>query len=221
VVVHTAVSADGRSVGFEPRVDVYYRLAASFREDVTLTGADTLLAARGQEGDGPTEPLPPPADGPLLAVTDSRGRLHDFAPLIGAGIWRGVLVLCSQATPADHLAHLDEVGVPWVSLGVESVDLGAAMALLGREHGTRTVRVDSGGRLSGALLWARLVDELSLLIHPVAVGGRSAALALGADGSPPFATGTPLGHPVVEPLEDGLLWLRWTVARHGAAAESG
>ena len=32
------------------------------------------------------------------------------------------------------------------------------------------MRVDSGGALNGALLRAGLVDEISLLVHPVLVG---------------------------------------------------
>lgn len=214
VIIHTAVSADGRTDGFQPRVDVYYRLARSFDEDVTLTGADTILAASSApEAAGP--PSPPPSDGPLLAVTDSRGRVRDYGPLLGAGIWRGVLALCSDATPQSHLTHLAGTGIPAARCGTDRVDLAAALALLAAEQDAHTVRVDSGGRLNGALLRAGLVDEVSLLVHPVAVGGHSARSALVADDLLPGATGNPLAGPAVELLDEGLLWLRWTVSPDG------
>ncbi|MQA97669.1 MAG: hypothetical protein GEV11_24725, partial [Streptosporangiales bacterium] len=44
VVVHVAVSLDGATVGFQPDVALFYRLAGTWREDVTLAGADTILA---------------------------------------------------------------------------------------------------------------------------------------------------------------------------------
>jgi 2,5-diamino-6-(ribosylamino)-4(3H)-pyrimidinone 5'-phosphate reductase len=143
VVIHTAVSADGRTDGFHPRIDVYYRLARSFEEDVTLTGADTILAASASAPEA-RPPAPPPSDGPVLAVTDSRGRVRDYEPLLGAGIWRSVLALCTGATPASHLTHLADAGIPAARCGTDRVDLAATLALLAREHDARTVRVDSG-----------------------------------------------------------------------------
>ena len=48
----------------------------------------------------------------------------------------------------------------------ERVDLPELLRVLHRDHGVDTVRVDSGGKLAGALLDADLVDEISLLVHP-------------------------------------------------------
>jgi hypothetical protein len=44
VVIHAAVSLDGATTGFEADVGRFYALAAGFHEDVTLAGADTILA---------------------------------------------------------------------------------------------------------------------------------------------------------------------------------
>ena len=44
VVVHVAVSLEGATTGFEPDVGRFYELARRWDEDVTLTGADTILA---------------------------------------------------------------------------------------------------------------------------------------------------------------------------------
>jgi 2,5-diamino-6-(ribosylamino)-4(3H)-pyrimidinone 5'-phosphate reductase len=48
VVVHSAVSLDGATTGFDIDLQRYYSYAGSFREDVTLTGADTILAQEEQ-----------------------------------------------------------------------------------------------------------------------------------------------------------------------------
>lgn len=44
VVVHVAVSVDGATTGFAPDIGRFYDLARTWREDVTLAGADTILA---------------------------------------------------------------------------------------------------------------------------------------------------------------------------------
>jgi len=141
VVLHVAVSVDGATKGFEPDVGRFYGLAATWREDVTLAGADTILAQEQALREATNPPGPRP-DGPLLAVTDRRGRVPEwmFEALRNAGYWR------------DAVPVRDEL--PSVIAG----------------FGDAVVRVDSGGALNGALLRGGLVNEISLLVHPCVVG---------------------------------------------------
>ncbi|WP_218578636.1 hypothetical protein [Phytohabitans houttuyneae] len=44
VVAHVAVSVEGATDGFAPDLAQFYGLAATWSEDVTLVGADTILA---------------------------------------------------------------------------------------------------------------------------------------------------------------------------------
>jgi 2,5-diamino-6-(ribosylamino)-4(3H)-pyrimidinone 5'-phosphate reductase len=145
VVVHVAVSIDGTIDGFEPDVARYYELASTWEEDVTLAGADTILAQEPMLADAPRPG--PNENGPLLAVVDGRRRVTAWEALRQCGHWRDVVGL-----------HADDGG---------RVDLAAALAGLEGD----VVRVDSGGGLNGALLQAGLVDEVSLLVHPCIVGG--------------------------------------------------
>jgi 2,5-diamino-6-(ribosylamino)-4(3H)-pyrimidinone 5'-phosphate reductase len=163
VVVHVAVSLDGATTGFDVDVGRFYELAATWREDVTLAGADTILA---QEAALATAPRPgPKPDGALLAVVDSRGRVREWAALREAGYWRDVLAVHAAHTPPRP----PDRDVAELVVGDARVDLAGLLTALGR-RGARMVRVDSGGGLIGALLAAGLVDELSLLVHPVLAG---------------------------------------------------
>ena len=45
VIIHNAVSIDGRLTGFEADLATYYRLAGMWQEDATLCGSGTILAA--------------------------------------------------------------------------------------------------------------------------------------------------------------------------------
>jgi 2,5-diamino-6-(ribosylamino)-4(3H)-pyrimidinone 5'-phosphate reductase len=173
VVVHVAVSLDGATGGFEPDLGVYYELARTFEEDVTLTGADTILA---QEAALAEAPMPGPTAGaPLLAVVDSRERVTTWDALRDCGHWSGVVALRSRS---GLVADLEALG-------------GAV------------VRVDSGGTLNGALLRARVVDEVSLLVHPIVVG----------EGRRWWGDAPPAGLSLLAAERRGsLVWLRYAVS---------
>jgi 2,5-diamino-6-(ribosylamino)-4(3H)-pyrimidinone 5'-phosphate reductase len=201
VVVHVAVSVEGATTGFDPDVGRFYELAKTWREDVTLVGADTILA---QEETLASAPRPgPAADGPLLAVVDGRARVTAWDALRDAGHWRDVLALHARATPARPADR----EVRELVVGEQRVDLAAALQELGDRHGARIVRVDSGGALTGALLQGGLVDEISLLIHP--------CLASGPDerhwyGERPLAAGD-LDLLGAQRLDGGLIWLHYRI----------
>jgi len=200
VVVHLAVSLDGATTGFSPDVGRFYALALTWDEDVTLTGADTILA---QEDALAAAPRPgPAADGPLLAVVDGRRRVRAWDALRDCGHWSGVVALRA----ADGAAGGD---VPEIATGGDRVDLGDALDTLAERHAARTVRVDSGGALAGALLRAGLVDELSLLVHPCIAGAAGDRRWHGAEAVPAMA----LERIAAEPVDDGLVWLRFATDR--------
>jgi 2,5-diamino-6-(ribosylamino)-4(3H)-pyrimidinone 5'-phosphate reductase len=181
VVVHVAISLDARIDGFEPDVGTYYDLIGTWNEDVTLCGSGTILAAQPEPDpeDAPSPEPPDPGDTrPLLAVIDSRGRVRSWSKLIAAGHWRGGLALCSSATPEQHLAYLRDHNIEYELLGSDRVDLERAIESLGK-RGAETIRIDAGPTLNGLALGSGIVDELSLLVHPVIAGeGRSFAEGL-------------------------------------------
>lgn len=202
VVAHLAVSLDGATTGFEPDVAEFYALAATWREDVTLAGAGTILA---QEKTLDTAPRPGPVrDGPLLAVVDGKGRVRQWDALRDAGHWSDVLALHARHTPPRAK---DRAVAEWV-LGDERVDLAAALDEFGRRRGARTVRVDSGGSLVGALLEAGLLDEVSLLVHPCLAAGRGGGRPWHGSAPGPAGVGT-LDLLANETPGGGLVWLRY------------
>ena len=182
VVVHVAVALDGSTRGFQLDLGEYYGLASTWNEDVTLTGADTILAQESALASAP-HPGPNP-DGPLLAVVDSQERVTAWDALRSAGYWRDAVPLRGSAPG-------------------ERVELAAALAGLGAD-GAEIVRVDSGGRLIGALLREGLIDEVSLLVHPCLGDGPT-----WTDG----ATGTTFDLTHEERRGQGVVWLRYEVTR--------
>ena len=204
VIAHVAIALDGGTTGFEPRVGPFYELAATWSEDVTLVGADTILAKEptlaAARGPGPAP------DGPLLAVVDSGNRVREWAALRDAGHWSDVIAL-----RGDHSVAPAEGWPRELVCGAERVDLTRALDELAR-IGSRTVRVDSGGALLGALLERGLVDELSLLVHPIIVGADAQRWT----GKQLPATST--FELIFSDIVDGdLVWLRYRQHRDAAA----
>jgi len=210
IIMHNAVSLDGRITGFTPDLGLYYGLASRWNADAMLSGSNTILAASKGMPDEPEEPYESVPDDPrpLLVVPDSRGRVSNWHMWQKAGYWRDVIVLCSKATEKSYLEYLERRGIDAIIAGDEHVDIRAALEELNVRYGVRTVRLDTGGTLNGVLLRAGLIDEVSVLVHPEMVGST----AYGSLYETPAGTiRLRLDH--CEQLPGDVVWLRYTVVR--------
>jgi 2,5-diamino-6-(ribosylamino)-4(3H)-pyrimidinone 5'-phosphate reductase len=210
VVIHNAVSVDGRMDGLEVDMGLYYSLLPTWSEDLTLCGSETMLrpGLESWEHDGTTDPSKP-----LLSVVDSRGRFKDWRKVAPSPYWRAGIALCSESTPREHLAYLEREGVEAIVAGEDKVDLRVALEKLAADHGINTIRVDSGGTLNGALLRAGLVSEVSVLVHPQLVGGTTAGSLFRAPDPAPRASSTKLELISSRKLKGGTVWLRYRLPR--------
>lgn len=140
------------------------------------------------------------------AVVDSRGRCRwGFKEQNG---WH-LLLLVAHNTPADYLAYLRSLTIPYLVVGDDRVNLEMAMCSLAERLGVRSILSESGGGLNGALLRAGLVDEINLVVVPALIGGRDTptvfdATELTSDESPTRVTLIS-----AQPQSDGNVWLRY------------
>jgi 2,5-diamino-6-(ribosylamino)-4(3H)-pyrimidinone 5'-phosphate reductase len=222
VVIHNEMSLDARMDQLDVDMGRFYTLAGTWHEDCTLVGSETLLAGMPELGDADAAVAPETGDdaasggdgaspaAPLLAAVDSRGRLPGLGRLRDQPYWRDVLALCAERTPAAHLELLAAAGVWAIVAGDERVDLRRALEALADGYGVKTVRVDAGGALVGALLRQGLVNEVSLIVEPRLVGGESPRWLVHApDAGPADVVALTLRE--FERLDDDALWLRYDV----------
>ena len=226
VILHIGMSVDGRidwGVGDE---GLYYELAARFNADAMLTGSRTMLTAYASEPKAPCgqdipqeddEPLESrelhPLHVPLLVVVDSRGQVRGWSQIKKEPYWRNAMALCSRSTPQEYLDYLQKRHVEYVVTGDDRVDLRAALEELNARYGVKTVRVDSGGILNGALLRAGLVDEVSVLIGPCLVGGTTPRSIFVAPDLTSAEGVIPLKLIHMEAVRGDTIWLRYEVVR--------
>lgn len=220
IILHNGVSVDGRLDWFSGDVGLYYELAARFETEAILSGSETILAALAAEetpAEVETAAEPPPPDlpdpRPWLVIVDSRGRIQNLARIRRQPYWRDVIALCAQATPPSHLDYLRQQRIEHIVAGETRVDLRAALAELKAHYGIKAIRVDSGGRLNGALLRAGLVTEVSVVLNPYLVGGTTPRSLFTAADLTSAAGVIPLRLVQVEPLKDGAVWLRYEAVK--------
>lgn len=178
IILHNSLSLDGSLTGFEPNMELHYRIAGMFKPEVHLIGSNTITAGIELYGTG----VPPenPSDFqkpkrnkklPSWVIIDSKGKLQGLLHTCRQFEQvREVILLVSQTTPKRYLRYLDERQYEYHIVGKNSVDLPEALALLAKTYQVKTIVTDTGRILGNLLLNQGLVDEISLLVHPVIVG---------------------------------------------------
>jgi len=221
VVIHNAVSLDGRTDWFTADIEKFYDLTSIWNEDATLAGSETLLAAyadaveSGEEDTAADFKKDPNDTRPLLIVPDSRGRLRIWKLLRREPNWRDVVVLCSKDTPAEYIAYLQKEKVDYILAGDYKVDLRKALEETNSKYGISNIRVDSGGKLNGVLLREGLVDEVSVLVHPYLVGGMTAKSLFQAPDLKSADKVINLKLIKIEIIEHEMVWMRYEVIKDG------
>ena len=124
-----------------------------------------------------------------------------------------VVAILSERVSDEYLAFLRERGVSYLLAGARDVDLVLALEKIGARFGVRTLMLEGGGGINGALLRAGLIDEVSVLVAPVADGrvGTPALFDVGDDATP-----YRLILNEVERRDDDVVWLRYRVNAGGA-----
>jgi len=179
VIIHSSVSLDGSLLGFAVDMNTHYGIVGSYRADVHLIGSNT--AREGLKMFCPE--IPPEEDGdfarperdrklPLWVIPDTRGKMKGLLHVLRRfELCRDILIVISRDTPeeyADYLRRRDYTR----HVVEKSVDYGELFRFLAEEYKAKKILTDTGKILNCILLNRGLVDEISLLVHPVIVGGR-------------------------------------------------
>jgi 2,5-diamino-6-(ribosylamino)-4(3H)-pyrimidinone 5'-phosphate reductase len=223
VVCHMMTSLDGRiltdgwPLSPEGRKQ-YEQVHASYEADGWLCGRVTMEQhfAQGTRPDpevkrehhgAPREDFVAPGEHDSFAFAlDEHGRLAwDSSDIDGDH----VVAILSERVSDDYLAFLREKGVSYLLCGAKEVDLATMLEKIARRFGVKSLMLEGGGKINGSLLRAGLIDEVSVIVSPVADGriGTPALFDVEGHDVKPHR----LALEAVDRRADDTLWLRYRV----------
>lgn len=197
---------------------IYARLASELDTDAWMFGLNTAKAFLPLKFVSKTESHEMPHS-PYIAPRKSR-RLFIFADP-EAGIYyntssvRGddIAVILPESVSDEYLAHLHSAGVSYLFGGKDGMDLHKAMETLSDVFGVKSISLQGGGIIDGAMLAARLLDEISIVVYP-GIDGLAGVPSIfeyvGGNTDMP-AAGQSLELLSAVTKEYGIVWLRYRV----------
>jgi riboflavin biosynthesis pyrimidine reductase len=122
-----------------------------------------------------------------------------------------VVTILTEQVSDDYLAFLQSKGVSYLFGGKREVDLKRVLEKLRRELGIERLLLEGGGKINGSFLAANLIDELSVLVAPVADGSMGTPTLFDMEKGKGPARHLKLV--AYEKCRGDLLWVRYEVKR--------
>ncbi|MGV3620937.1 MAG: RibD family protein [Archangium sp.] len=215
VICHMVSSVDGRIVAdrwpeMGELTKAYERTAKTLKGDAWIIGRVSMEPYAGN-AKVPTKTsvklprtdfIATRADGYAIGI-DPSGKLRWEENNVDGEHF--VSVLTEQVSDA-YLAFLREKGVSYVFGGKKAVNLERVLEKLNAHFGIKRLLLEGGGKINGSFLEAGLVDELSLIVAPLADGSVGNASVFDAG---PKRTPRRLQLRAMKRLPGGLAWLRY------------
>jgi riboflavin biosynthesis pyrimidine reductase len=149
------------------------------------------------------------SDAPSYAVAiDPGGKLRWESASIDDD---HVVTVLTGRVPGRYLELLRSRGVSYLFGGKRRIDVPRVLRKLRAHFGIRKLLLEGGGKINGSFLAAGLIDELSLLVAPVADGSVGTPTLFDAREGPGPARRLQLLS--VERRRGDLLWIRYRVRR--------
>jgi riboflavin biosynthesis pyrimidine reductase len=220
VICHMMSSVDGRIDAARWPGDIgkdYEPIHDILAGDAWIVGRTTMEEfAKGEPGSGlPTTPLPrtthvaTTATGYAIAL-DPKGKLHWSSNTANGN---HVIEVLSEAVSDAYLLELQDAGISYLFAGADEIDLGEALESLNREFGIKRLLLEGGGHINGSFLAAGLIDELSLLVAPLADGVGGVPTVFERGGEPESIPVAQMHLRAVEQRANGAVWLRYDFSK--------
>jgi riboflavin biosynthesis pyrimidine reductase len=200
----------------------YERTANTYKADAWVCGRKTMeefAKGRWRLSRGRTRRIPrtdlviPREKGDRYAVAiDSHAKLR-----WGSGEVEGdpLIVVTTEDAPDAYLEKLRDNGISYCFAGKRAgqVDLRVALEKLRTKFGVKRLMLEGGGETNGSFLRKGLVDELSLLLTPVADGKQGEPALFDVEGESPKKAVARLRLKSFRRAAADMLWIRYAVTK--------
>lgn len=221
VICHMLPSIDGRIVirGWKlPNATrEYERTAATFDADAWIIGRISMepyagkarIPARKSRQPIVREDFVAEHDATSYAIAiDPSAKLRWTASDIDG---EHVITILTESVSDTYLAFLQSKGISYLFGGKERIDLGKVLQKLRARFGIKKLLLEGGGKINGSFLAANLIDELSILVGPIADGSTGTATLFDVENRRMPARNLKLLS--MEKRSGGIVWLRYRVRR--------
>lgn len=156
-------------------------------------------------------------ENPVRIVVDSKARIPLNADIFNKGVGKHIVVV-SKAAPEDKVKALMEKAEVLVA-GDGEVDL-AEMCRELKRRGIERLMVEGGATLNWAMVRAGLVDEISVFIGNLIIGGKEAPTFMDGEGISDSDEAIKLELMKFERMDEGIV-LTWRVRYNNLMPTSG
>ncbi len=224
VICHMMSTVDGRIIsnnwGSKKKISEYSALYEechnSFKSQAWMVGRVTMEAhfsvPLNDQLENPPAPIPlepfvadKKAKSFAIAV-DARGKLGWKNNKINGD---HIIAILSGEVGQAYLHYLRKKKVSYIFGGEKEINFLDALQQLKKLFPIKTIMLEGGGNINGSLLNNGLIDELSLLIIPVADGTANAATTFDITRPGAVKRARPLQLKKVKQLKQDVLWLKY------------
>ena len=200
VICHMTVSLDGKVTGehlvrsnHSPASEVYYEINRNYKVDAYACGRVTMEGSftgswypdlsEFEPAYSPMDYLVDEVTGFYAVAFDPHGRLGwKSNRIIDADEDPGydkaqIIEVLTHDIDLRYLTYLQSMGIPYIFAGDTEIDMEEALFKLKAYFGIETLLLEGGSILNGAFQRAGVIDELSLVVHPV-IGGEGKPLCM-------------------------------------------
>jgi len=131
-----------------------------------------------------------------------------------------LIEVLGEDVPDGYIQFLRNKGISYIFAGRKGTELNLRTVLhkLRRKFGIKQLMLEGGGETNGTFIHQGLVDELSLLVTPVADGAPGEPALFDVEGRKPKKAIARLRLKSVRKIPTGMVWLKYTVQRNGRRA---
>jgi 2,5-diamino-6-(ribosylamino)-4(3H)-pyrimidinone 5'-phosphate reductase len=222
VICHTLGSVDGRIKqniwGFENHHKFFEEPASKIKADAWLVGRITMQEFSSKKkytstgrADIPKEDFVAKQKAKKYAVViDPSGKCFWDTNMVST---EHVIEVLTEKVSGNYLKHLRDKNVSYIFGGKEELDLKLVLKKLYKLFGIKRLRIDGGGKVNGSFMKAGLIDEVSLVLAPVADGTIGSPATFDIQEGYGKRKATQFKLKSVKKIFKDFLWVRYKVKR--------